>query len=99
MMEEDYSWTLAEMRAFLEIQKHRMSAIAVTQSGEIVLAIGYNGTLKELPRVEELLALCPNTLILYFSRSQVQSVAELRERVREKVCPLPAAGVSGGSIV
>lgn len=72
---------------FSEIQRWKMAAIAVSESGEIVLAIGYDGTLKELPRVEEIWMLRPNTWVKHLSRSQVRSEAELAEIVRGMVGP------------
>jgi len=76
---------------FAEIQKWKMTAIAVTASGEIVSAIGYDGTLRELPRAEEIWALHPDASIRHLSRSQVRSVAELLEIVRGMTCP-PTTG-------
>jgi hypothetical protein len=70
---------------FAEMQKWKMTAIAVAASGEIVSAIGYNGTLNELPRAEDIWTLHPNTTIRHLSRGQVRSVAELGEIVREIV--------------
>jgi hypothetical protein len=68
---------------FAEIQRWKMTAIAVTPSGQIVSAIGYDGTLKELPRAEDILTLHPNAFIRHLGRNQVRSAAELAEIVRE----------------
>jgi len=72
---------------FRETQNHKMTAIAVATSGEILLAIGYDGTLKEMPTVEEMQALYPNAIIRYLSRSQVSSPADLVKIVSETVYP------------
>jgi hypothetical protein len=74
-------------RAFAEIQRSKMTAIAVAASGEIVTAIGYDGSLKELPRAEEILTQHPNTFIRYLYRGQVNSPAELEEVVRQMILP------------
>jgi len=68
---------------FAEIQRWKMTAIAVAPDGHIVSAIGYDGTLKELPRAEDILSLHPNASIRHLGRTQVRSAAELGEIVRE----------------
>ncbi len=68
---------------FAEIQRWKMTAIAVAPDGKIVSAIGYDGTLKELPRTEDILSLHPNVFIRHLGRTQVRSAAELAEIVRE----------------
>lgn len=68
---------------FAEIQRWKMTAIAVAPDGKIVSAIGYDGTLKELPRAEDILSLHPNAFIRHLGRTQVRSAAELAEIVRE----------------
>jgi len=70
---------------FAEIQQWKMTAIAVTASGEIVSVIGYDGTLKELPRAEEIWSLHPHTFIRHLSRGQVRSAAELGQIVSEMI--------------
>jgi hypothetical protein len=70
---------------FAEMQRWKMTAIAVAPSGKIVSAIGYDGTLKELPRAEDILSLHPQALVRHLGRNQVRSAAELAEIVKEMV--------------
>lgn len=68
---------------FAEMQRWKMTAIAVAPNGHIVSAIGYDGTLKELPRAEDILSLHPHAFLRYLGRNQVRSAAELAEIVKE----------------
>jgi len=69
-------------RVFAEIQRWRMTALAVSADGEIISAIGYDGSLKDLPRTEEILAAHPDAVIKHIGRSQVRSASDLVELVR-----------------
>ena len=75
---------------YAEMQKWKMMAIVVAPGGEIVSAIGYDGTLKGLPRAEDLAALHPNAFIRYLGCGQVRSAQELEDIVKDLTSP-PAA--------